>query len=322
MSNKSPIKIKYKKYQVLNNSKKNLVQQVGDGSIIKRFERTPTPKKKTDVICPHFLELKWATGCPYDCSWCYLKGTLRFLPYKTKPRIKSFEKIKDHLNAFLECTKEPEILNSGELADSLMLEGNKRSFTNFIAPFFEEQDKHKVLFLTKSNRIKNLLKLKTHNKIIISFTLNAIPVAKKWELKTPSVESRIKAAKALSNEGFEVRIRIDPMIPTRNWKEYYIQLINLIFESLKPERITLGSLRGLQSTINESRDKSWVKYLTENSNWGKKIDINSRLAMYREIIAVLKKEYKYKNISLCKETVAIWEILKLNHTKIRCNCIW
>jgi len=37
-----------------------LVKQVADGSIIKRFDKTPYPVKPTDVVCPHFLELKWA----------------------------------------------------------------------------------------------------------------------------------------------------------------------------------------------------------------------------------------------------------------------
>ncbi|MEA1963712.1 MAG: restriction endonuclease subunit S, partial [Candidatus Aerophobetes bacterium] len=85
---KFPVHIKYKEYLMLDGSKKELVLRIGDGSIIKRFEKTSMPQKKTDVVCPHFLELKWATGCPYDCSWCYLKGTFRFLPYKTKPHIK------------------------------------------------------------------------------------------------------------------------------------------------------------------------------------------------------------------------------------------
>ena len=53
------------------------IVKVGDGSIIKLFDRTPVPTKKTDVVCPHFLELKWANGCPFSCAWCYLQGTFR-----------------------------------------------------------------------------------------------------------------------------------------------------------------------------------------------------------------------------------------------------
>ena len=319
---KPAIRIKYKFYQMLDGSTKELVQQVGDGSIIKRFDKTPIPGKKTDVVCPHFLELKWATGCPYDCSWCYLKGTFRFLPYKAKPHIKDFNKIRAHVETFLDWVKEPEVLNSGELADSLMFEGNKKSFINFIVPFFEQQNKHKILLLTKSDRIQNLLRLNFHKQVVASFSLNAIPVAKEWELKAPSIEKRIVAAKALYDKGYEVRIRIDPMVPVNDWEKLYIELIDILFNSFIPERITLGSLRGLQSTINGTEDKSWVKYLSEYSNWGKKININLRLAMYERLISYLKEEYNFSKISLCKETVAVWEILKLDYKKIKCNCVW
>lgn len=48
------------------------VVRVGDRSIIKLFDRTPVPTRETDLVCPHFLELKWANGCPFNCAWCYL----------------------------------------------------------------------------------------------------------------------------------------------------------------------------------------------------------------------------------------------------------
>lgn len=319
---KPPVRIKRKEYSMLGGSKKELVQQVGDGLIIKRFDKTPLPNNKTDVVCPHFLELKWATGCPYDCSWCYLKGTFRFLPYKTKPHLKDLEKLKKNTQAFLEYVAEPEILNTGELADSLMFENSKYSLVNSLIPLFENQDKHKILLLTKSDKVQNLLRLNTHKQVIASFSLNAIPVAQRWELKAPTVKARIKAAKVLNDKGFEVRIRIDPMVPVKNWEKSYAFLIDLIFDSFMPERITLGSLRGLQSTINGTSDKSWVKYLSEYSNWGKKIDINLRLAMYKSLISHLKEKYNFTKLSLCKETVAVWEILKLDYKKIKCNCVW
>ncbi len=322
ISLKPPVKVKYKDYQMLDGSIKKLVQQIGDGSIIKRFEKTPIPKSKIDVVCPHFLELKWATGCPYDCSWCYLKGTFRFLPYKAKPHIKDFDKIEKHTKTFLEYVQTPEVLNTGELADSLMLEVKNKSFVKFIVPLFENQNKHKILFLSKSNKIENLLLLNTHRQVIVSFSLNAIPVAQRWEKKAPSVEDRIKAAGILYKQRFEVRIRIDPMIPVENWEQLYTDLIDRIFNSFIPERITLGSLRGLQSTINGTSDKSWVKYLSERSNWGRKIDINLRLAMYKTIISYLNEKYKYNKVALCKETLAIWDILNTNYKNIKCNCVW
>jgi len=315
------IKTSYKEYHLFDETKNELVEKIGDGSIIKRFDKTPIPTDNANVVCPHFMELKWAYGCPFDCSWCYLKGTFRFLPSKTRPVIKDYTKIEAHIRKFLK-EDYPEILNTGEIADSLMGENLDTPFSKFIIPIFEDQNRHKVLFLTKSDNIKHLLEITSHDQVIISFSLNADEVANKWEKGAPSIDRRIKAARKLTEEGYEVRIRIDPIVPIADWNTHYINLINDIFNNFCPERITLGSLRGLQSTINGSTDKSWILYLKENSNWGKKVDFESRFETYSAIIKQVNKIYKYNNIALCKETVAMWSKLDMDYKNIRCNCIW
>ena len=309
-------------YKLLNNKESQLVKHVGDGSIITRFDKTPIPTKEIDVVCPHFIELKWAYGCPFDCSWCYLKGTFRFQPTKTKPVIKDYRKIELHTRRFLEGVETPEILNTGEIADSLMGEALSTPFSKFIIPMFEGQNRHKVLFLTKSDNIQNLLEINPHNQVIVSFSLNANEVAKKWESGAPSVDRRIEAGKKLNEAGYEVRVRIDPMVPVPEWEKLYLELIEQIFSNFVPSRITLGSLRGLQTTINGSTDKSWLEYLKENSNWGKKVDFSIRRSMYAIIIDVLKENYNYTDIGLCKETVAMWGSLDMDYKDIKCNCIY
>jgi len=315
------IKIRYKEYTLLDGTKKTLVSQVNDGSIIKRFDKTSIPKRKTDVVCPNFIELKWAYGCPFDCAWCYLKGTFRFRPEGKSPVIKPYDKIKLHTEAFLNEVIKPEILNTGEIADSLMHENAPLPFSKFIIPIFEKQNRHKVLFLSKSSNVKNLLKIESHNQVIISFSLNAIPVAERWE-RAPHVLKRIEAALKVFEAGYEVRIRIDPMVPIKNWYEYYSELLAIIFDNLTPERITLGSLRGLQSTINGCTNKTWIMYLKEPSNWGRKIDFRTRYKMYSIMIDALNNTYAFNKIALCKETLQMWEELGLDYKNIRCNCIW
>jgi len=315
------MKIHYKEYLIHTGEKRLLVAKVNDGSIIIRFNKTPPPIKKTDVVCPHFLELKWAYGCPFDCSWCYLKGTFRFRREGISPVVKPYDKIKLHIERFLEEAKEPEILNTGEIADSLMNEDTKEPFSKFIIPIFERQSRHKVLFLTKASNVKHLLEIEKHNQAIISFSLNALPVAEKWE-KAPHVLKRIEAAKQVFDAGYEVRIRIDPMVPIENWEKHYLKLLEIIFKNFNPERITLGSLRGLQSTINGCTDKTWTKYLKESSNWGKKIDFKTRYAMYSKLIQELKVTWKFERVALCKETIEMWDALEMDYKKIKCNCIW
>ena len=318
----SGLRIVLHEYQLLDGTTNLLPQQVGDGSIIKRFDKTPPPIKQTNVVCPHFLELKWAYGCPFDCAWCYLKGTFRFLPTGTRPVIKDYEKIESHTRRFLSEVTTPEILNTGEIADSLMWENSSKPFSKFMFPLFEEQNRHKVLFVTKSDHIENLLEINPHNQVIASFSLNADEVAQRWERGAPSVHRRIEAGRKLSQAGYEVRIRIDPIIPVTDWRTYYTNLIDQIFATFVPARITLGSLRGLQTTINGATDKSWQEYLKENSNWGKKVEFNTRYEIYATIIDLLKQKYSYKEIALCKETLATWAELGMDYKKIKCNCVW
>jgi spore photoproduct lyase len=204
--------------------------KIGDGSIITRFDKTSNPKNSNDVVCPHFLELKWAYGCPYSCSWCYLQGTYRWPQFKKHgsnidPVIKDENKIRQHLKVISE-NGHKELLNSGELADSLML--------NWLPKFILDikLNGNKVLFLTKSNQVDFLVQntKKLSNKIIMSFTLNAFPVSEKWEKGAPHVSERIKAAQRVSEAGYIVRIRIDPMVPIQNWESHYKELVDNVFD--------------------------------------------------------------------------------------------
>ena len=295
--------------------------KVADGLIITLFDKTPFPENDEDVVCPHFIELKWANGCNFDCSWCYLNGTLRFRPIKKKPYLKEKDKIKSHIRNFLYQNETPSVLNSGELSDSLLFEGTENALSDLIIPLFKRQKKHKLLILSKSDNIDGILKSQSQNILISSFSINAFDVSDKWEKGAPSSEMRIKTAKKLYDEGYPVRVRVDPIVPIKGWHSKYIELIDYLFDNFTPELITLGSLRGLQSTINNSKDKSWVEYLDDKSNWGKKISFEKRYEVYKTIIKHLKKEYGYSDIGLCKETIKMWDSLGMDYKNIRCNCM-
>ena len=318
---KRELSIEVKNMKELNGDVKPNFSNVSDGSIITLFDKTPFPEKGNDVVCPHFVELKWANGCNFDCAWCYLNGTLRFRPMKKKPYLKDKCKIIKHLESYFDQLDKPTLLNSGELSDSLVFEGSDNAITKFIIPLFKKQDKHQLLILTKSANVKGLLSSDSQDHVIVSFSINSFDVAERWEKKAPSPRQRIRAAKKLFDEGYTVRIRIDPIVPLENWKQGYKELIDFLFDHFTPERITIGSLRGLQSTINNCEDKSWLTYLDDPSNWGKKIGFNKRYKMYYHIINYLNNQYDYKEVGICKDTVDMWKKLGLDYNDIRCNCI-
>lgn len=252
---------------------------------------------------------------------CYLKGTFRYNPEMRKPHFKDRTKIMQHILSFFGSLSEPEILNTGELADSLCGEHLDPPFSKWIIDLFEKQNKHKILFLTKSDNVKNLLEIEKHNQAVISWSLNADAVAKRWEKGAPLIENRIKAARLVQEKGYDIRIRIDPIVPIDDWKIHYQTLIDQIADNIKPSVITMGTPRGLASTIGHTEDKSWLVYLKDNSNWGRRIDFQQRLDIYSFMIDKLK-EKGLANIGVCKDTIAIWRSLGKDFTKIKCNCIW
>jgi spore photoproduct lyase len=320
--NNAPFSLKIENVLAINGNIRQMITAVGDGSIIKLFNKTPYPVSDNDVVCPHFMELKWANGCKFDCAWCYLNGTMRFRPMGKAPYLKDKKKIINHIQEYLKAEKNPSVLNSGELSDSLVFEGNGFSLTRDIIPLFKRQKKHKLLILTKSASNKGLIESESQKNVIVSFSVNALSVARRWEKKAPSPTYRVKSAKKLADAGYEVRLRIDPMVPIENWRKSYEELVDLVYSNLKPQRITFGTLRGLQSTINNCYDKSWIKYLNERSNWGLKAPDEIRFTMYSYLIDKVKEYDNRCQIAMCKETVGMWKEMGMDYRKIKCNCNW
>jgi len=303
--------------------------------IITKFVKTPD-----NIVCPHFYEFKWALGCPFrpPCSWCYLQGT--FFKDLT-PRFHPREAVKSALEEAFRSLKpiygqKGIVLNTGELADSLMDEGNRAGepFSHFIVKAMNElvaktgKDWFRVLFLTKSSYVDRLVEVLPSKYVIFSVSLNAEPVAKKWERGAPPPSKRIEGAKRVAETGTEVRVRIDPMVPISGWEDEYAKLVDEIMDAFEPGRITLGTLRGLEKTIRMAEDRSWTKYLMEESGWGLKIPFKTRFRMYDYVIKYLAREWNYDRVALCKETPEIWRELGFEPGRpgiwenVKCNCTW
>jgi spore photoproduct lyase len=289
-----------------------------DGIIV-YFSKTPF-----DIVCPHFWELRWAFGCPFDCAYCYLQGTGRG---NKNPRYRPIIKVVRAIDkAFRDeyFLKHPSIFNSGELSDSLMNPTNMKQ----IADLFETQSKHKLLLLTKSDKVGWLTE-QPRKQTIVSFSLNATEVWKRWEKRSSSPQQRVNAIKQLMSSGYEVRIRIDPIFPIEDWKTQYEDLIYLVFSELpsNPNRITLGTPRGLSKTLIFAKDRSWEKIaFTKNpeySGWGKKAPSPIRKEIYTFFFDKLQTlGFDKTRIAMCKETKAMWQEMRVDYSKCLCNCVW
>lgn len=296
-------------------SKPTNEQQASFGKgLVSLFHKTPP-----DIACGAFWELRWAFGCPLDCNYCYLRGTMRG---KMNPRIVNVNYVLSALDEAFASISQPSVFNSGELADSLM----NPSVMAKIADKFEEQSLHKLATLSKFGpKNAQFLVEKPRRQTICSWSINAIEVAKHWERAAAPPEKRIEAARMVSEAGYDTRIRIDPMFPIDNWKEHYQDVIYRIFEQLTPQRIIIGTPRGLFKTIKYARDlgfdMSWADFFKEDTGWGKKLGFDQRLEMYSYVQDKLEAiGYEKKRVTFCKETVDIWSALGRNYEPETCNC--
>jgi len=282
--------------------------------IVVPFHKTPS-----NIACGTFWELRWAYGCPLDCSYCYLRGTTRG---RMKPQYVKTEHVLEALNEAFKKISTPRLFNAGELSDALM---NPKMMVPIVDKF-EEQNRHKIYLLTKFG-VRNIQFLleKPRKQVICGWSINTPVVAKLWEKSAPPPEERIEAAKLVSISEYDTRIRIDPIFPVVDWKLHYGNLLDRIFESFNPNRIILGTPRGLWKTIKYAKEAgvnmSWTQFFKEDTGWGKKLFFEQRQEIYEFFYDKLDSAgYPLSRISICKETVEMWNALRISYISGVCNC--
>ena len=277
--------------------------------------------------CAKFYKLTAYNNCNFWCEYCYLYLTFRNMPIST--HFVNYDKMfKEIINFDRENIPDMlRILNLGELCDPLAVEDITGFAEELISFAAEETQKTRLLFLTKSDCVDSLLNLEHKNKTIMSFSINTDMVYKQLEHRTVSPEARLIAARKLQDAGYEVRLRIDPVILYSTWKKDYTELIENIFNYVKPERITIGEYRpskGLATHISSRfPESSLLKINAGLVSDGAKLRYPDeyRVIMFKTIIDEIIKQDKKVKISLCKEDMKIWKNLTIPINGLHFNCL-
>lgn len=340
---------KFMEYPQLDGRTKKQLTRIGDGSVIFRFGTCSKckgkgcekcekgvsmlpPQQPNDIVCPHFLEFKAVSGCPYDCSYCYLWR----IPGLKKPRQKDWWKVRKHLLRFLQLDIKPELLNMGEVGEAGIGEPAKSEL--LYTTLHNNWANHRILYLTKGMNCNGLLELticKNQNPqkhFVISYSINPQTVINSHERKTPTLKKRLGQVLSFVQQNFDVRLRVDPIMPISGWEKEYGDLFDTIFRDLgiSPERITLGFPRAKKKDFSRPpEDNGWLMYIDRGheTGWGYKIPYQTRYEICCALIGYLETAFGYKNVSLCKEELQLWEELQLNFDYLdwkhpECNCQW
>jgi spore photoproduct lyase len=190
-------------------------------------------------------------NCPFDCSYCFLKGFFSSAFYTIFVNYEDFKRE-------IEKISTPSFFFSGYDSDSLALD-HLTDFSKEFIPFFANLP-HFLELRTKSiNNMPPFLEspLPSQN-AVISYSLNPEKIIVEFEKKTPSLEKRLAALSKLSSRGWNVGIRFDPIIYHKGYKKSYKALFREVFQRIdlcKIHSVTIGAPRFFPSCYK----KMWKK---------------------------------------------------------------
>ncbi len=182
-------------------------------------------------------------NCLYDCRYCFLQGMYPSAHYVLFVNFEDF--LADIQSKSAEHPGQPTWFFSGYDCDSLALESISGFFDSFY-PFFEKETNAYLELRTKSVNINPLLRKSPLANIITAFSFTPEELSVQLEHGVPPVSSRIRAMKKLTDAGWQVGLRIDPLIDCEDFETRYRTLFQDIFSTIPAEKIhsvSLGTFR-------------------------------------------------------------------------------
>ena len=201
---------------------------------------------------PHYYFIH-AYNCIYECNYCYLQG------YFHSPDIVIYINHED-ICAEIERIANENIekgltswFHAGEFSDSLAL-SHITGEVPIYHDLFSRLPHAKLEFRTKSANIKEIAALAPRENIITTFSLSPADKIKKNDLKTPSLNARLKAIEKLAKLGHPIGIHFDPVVYDDGFKEKYADLIDQLIEHLPKDQleyISVGVVRFTKDVYNQ-----------------------------------------------------------------------
>lgn len=178
-------------------------------------------------------------NCPFDCSYCYLQGSFR------SANLVFFLNLEDFQKEIEKKAEESSCFFSGYDADSLAMEGLTQFASTFL-PFFAKHPKAYLELRTKSIQILSLQKHPPIPNVIVAYTLSPSETLAQVEPRTPPLSLRLQAMQKLQQLGWQIGIRLDPLLQQKNFISRYQLFLSEVFSYVDPQKIhsvTVGTFR-------------------------------------------------------------------------------
>ena len=197
-------------------------------------------------------------------------------------------------------------------------------------PFFARHRYARMVILTKSADVENLLDLDHSGRTILSWTVNTPEVTHSFEMNTPAIMDRIEAMRRCDRAGYPVRAVVMPIIPMADWQDIYERFLSVLLESVPLSRITLGSIcsypqaqRLMELKLGKANDISLLldRGPAKSDDGRLRFSRPMREKAYRYLIECIRRIQPDLEIGLCLEDEPMLASLGLHECVGRCNCV-
>ncbi len=169
-------------------------------------------------------------NCLCDCRYCFLQGMYRSAHYVL---FVNYEDFQETIASTLDADPDQDVyFFSGYDGDSLALD----AITGFVDSFVPLFARHPRAFLelqTKSATIRSLLQHEPGDNVVVAFSFAPNAAGKALEHGVPPLEARVSAMQKLTERGYRLGLRFDPLLYTTGYREQYQELFEAIFPRLE-----------------------------------------------------------------------------------------
>jgi spore photoproduct lyase len=277
--------------------------------------------------CPNYWHFSPYGFCPYDCQYCYLAGTPGV---KYSPTVKIFlnlPEILNHINNVASQLTEPTAFYVGKLQDGLALDPIT-GYSRIMVAFFARQKQARLILLTKSANVENLLDLNHQGHTILSWSLNPPEICRAFEKNVPTCEERIAAMQKCLEAGYPLRALIMPIIPVVGWQDVYASFLKNFLMAVPLEPITLGhiccyvgALRLTERKLGKTNPISDQIEKRKSRDGRFRFPLILRIGIYKHLIDMIRRFKPELQVSLCMEEYQTFKTLNMESTIGCCNCV-
>jgi spore photoproduct lyase len=191
----------------------------------------PPSKRRPQPIPPSAdWRFDLAEGCPAHCQYCYLAGSL-----KGPPLVRAFANLPEILDGLGTCLGagtvtsrsaarrgEGTTFEAGCYTDPLGVEHLTGSLAASVEHFGRlEGVPAQLRFTTKFAAVEPLLGLAHGGRTRVRFSVNAAPLASRFEGGTAPLAARLGALRRVAAAGYPVGLTVAPVMPVEGWRERY-----------------------------------------------------------------------------------------------------